>query len=137
MSLSETLPLLVRARFFHIMEAEWLFHGWKKALHAITHTKGLTCSVTDNEILEAKALIDRSGIGCEPASAATVAGLRKLLSAHKIDKDETVLCILTGNLLKDTDIIREYHLGEFSNKKYGNPTTSIELSLESVSNIVL
>ena len=80
--------------------------SWKKARDLLAGVGGTTCSVTDEEILEAKRLIDRSGIGCEPASAATVAGLRKLVASGTIDKDETAACILTGNLLKDTDILR-------------------------------
>lgn len=69
-------------------------------------SSGVTCSVTDAEILAAKAQIDRSGIGCEPASAATLAGLQKLVAEKTITKDETAVCILTGNLLKDTDVLR-------------------------------
>lgn len=77
--------------------------GWKKALHyAIRQTKGLTAIVSDAEIVAAKAVIDRSGIGCEPASAATVAGLRKLVASGDIHPEETAVCILTGHLLKDT-----------------------------------
>ncbi len=106
--------------------------SWKKARNVVNQTGGTTCSVTDEEIMEAKDLVDRSGIGCEPASAATVAGLRKLLSAKKIDKDETALCILTGNLLKDTDALREYHLGGLSAAGQSNRLLSAELTLESV-----
>jgi len=82
--------------------------SWRKARDFLSRTGGTTCSVTDEEIMEAKALVDRSGIGCEPASAATVAGLRKLIAEKKIDPEESAACILTGNLLKDTDVLREY-----------------------------
>lgn len=84
-----------------------------KALrYAIDNTNGVTASVTDEEILEAKALIDRSGIGCEPASAATLAGLRRLVAGGTIGSDETIVCILTGSLLKDTEAIeRTLRLG--------------------------
>jgi threonine synthase len=64
--------------------------------------------------MEAKALVDRSGIGCEPASAATVAGLRKLMAERKIGREESAVCILTGNLLKDTDVLRKYDHGMVS-----------------------
>ncbi|WP_373692369.1 threonine synthase [Cohnella silvisoli] len=84
--------------------------SWRKARQVMKQTEGITCSVSDEEIMEAKTLIDRSGIGCEPASAATVAGLRKLLAEKRIDKNETAVCILTGNLLKDTDVLREYQM---------------------------
>jgi threonine synthase len=96
----------------------------------------VTCSVTDQDILDAKAWVDKSGIGCEPASAATVAGLRKLVSQQVIDKDETAVCILTGNMLKDTDALREYHLGEWPNASYRNTIRSAELTLDSISNLL-
>jgi threonine synthase len=75
--------------------------SWRKAQSMIEQTNGVTVSVTDEEILAAKVLIDRSGIGCEPASAATVAGLRQLASRKIIDSGETAVCILTGHILKD------------------------------------
>jgi threonine synthase len=106
--------------------------SWRKARQVLNQTEGITCSVSDEEIMEAKALIDRSGIGCEPASAATVAGLRKLLAEKKIDKDETALCLITGNLLKDTDVLREYHRGKLSAAGQSHSLLSAELTLESV-----
>jgi len=80
--------------------------SWKKAREFLNDHGGTTCAVSDGEILEAKAWIDRAGIGCEPASASTVAGLRKLIAAGTIGKDETVACVLTGHVLKDTDVLR-------------------------------
>ncbi|MGE5701841.1 MAG: threonine synthase [Clostridia bacterium] len=79
--------------------------SWKKASGTLQLTNGVTVSVSDDQILAAKAVIDRSGIGCEPASAATLAGLQKLVAQQVIDKEETAVCILTGHLLKDTDIL--------------------------------
>jgi threonine synthase len=75
--------------------------SWRKAQSMLEQTKGVTVSVTDEEILAAKALIDRSGIGCEPASAAAIAGLRKLTASKIIDSEETAVCVLTGHILKD------------------------------------
>jgi threonine synthase len=54
-------------------------------------------------------VIGRDGIGCEPASATTVAGIKKLVSAGTIDDHETVVAVLTGHLLKDTDYAMKYH----------------------------
>lgn len=85
--------------------------SWKKALRTIAETKGTTIAVSDEELLDAKAMVDQSGVGCEPASAATIAGLRSLVQQRIIDPDESAVCILTGNLLKDTDCLFEYHLG--------------------------
>jgi threonine synthase len=79
--------------------------SWKKALRAIEFTDGLVIDVTDEEIGAAKTMIGRDGIGCEPASATTLAGLRKLTIAGKIDPDATVAAVLTGHALKDTDYI--------------------------------
>ena len=80
--------------------------SWRKARRALELTAGVTVSVSDREIMEAKHVIDRSGIGCEPASAAGVAGLRKLIASGTIDKEQSALCILTGHMLKDTEIMR-------------------------------
>jgi threonine synthase len=63
---------------------------------------GIVEEVTDEEILAAKTVIDRAGIGCEPASAATLAGARKLVARGIIRRDEQVVGVLTGNLLKDS-----------------------------------
>lgn len=83
--------------------------SWKKALKAIALTGGMVLDVTDEEIGEAKASIGRDGIGCEPASATTLAGIRKLISSGQLDRDATVAAILTGHALKDTDYIIKSH----------------------------
>ncbi len=79
--------------------------SWKKALRAVRHTNGFVTEVTDEEIAEAKAVIGRDGIGCEPASATTLAALRKLVARGVIDRDAVVVAILTGHALKDTGFI--------------------------------
>jgi threonine synthase len=79
--------------------------SWKKALRAIEFTGGQVIDVTDEEIGEAKAMIGEDGIGCEPASATTLAGLRKLTISGKVDRDAVVAAVLTGHALKDTDYI--------------------------------
>ena len=68
--------------------------------------------VTEQEIADAKAQIGLCGIGCEPASAATLAGIRKLRAAGVIAEDADVVAVLTGNLLKDPDYIYRYHTGQ-------------------------
>ncbi len=79
--------------------------NFPRAVKAIQHTNGLVSVVTDEEIMAAKAAIDRSGLGCEPASAATLAGLKQLVQAGTIRESEEVVAILTGHILKDTDAI--------------------------------
>ena len=79
--------------------------SWKKALDGVRFTGGLVMDVTDEEIGEAKSWIGRDGIGCEPASATTLAGLRKLIDSGTVGRDAEVVAILTGHALKDTDYI--------------------------------
>jgi threonine synthase len=75
--------------------------SWDRAVRAIAATAGVVESVTDEEIFAAKAVIDRCGVGCEPASAASVAGVRKLVARGVIKRNERVVAVLTGHLLKD------------------------------------
>jgi len=76
--------------------------SYTRARRVIEESNGIVEEVTDAEILMAKRVIDRAGIGCEPASAATLAGVRKLVERGVIKRDERVVGILTGNLLKDS-----------------------------------
>jgi threonine synthase len=88
--------------------------SWKKALRAVLRTHGNIITVTEQEIADAKAIIGRDGIGCEPASATTVAGIRKLAAAGKIHAGESVFAVLTGHVLKDPDYVSNYHRGTLS-----------------------
>ncbi|HEU4768890.1 MAG TPA: threonine synthase [Pyrinomonadaceae bacterium] len=83
--------------------------SWQKAWRAVQETGGSVITVTEHEIADAKAVIGRDGIGCEPASATTVAGIRKLVTEGAISEDETVVAVLTGHVLKDTDYVMRYH----------------------------
>jgi threonine synthase len=75
--------------------------SWDRAVRAIEETRGVVMAVTDDEILDAKRAIDRAGVGCEPASAASLAGIRKLRAGGGMDSHERVVAVLTGHLLKD------------------------------------
>ena len=88
--------------------------SWKKALRAVLRTRGNIITVGEQEIADAKAIIGRDGVGCEPASATTVAGIRKLVAAKKIHPAETVVAVLTGHVLKDPDYVSHYHRGTLS-----------------------
>jgi threonine synthase len=81
-------------------------------LRAVQETGGFVMDVTDDEIAEAKAMIGRDGIGCEPASATTLAALRKLSLEQKLDRNARVVAVLTGHALKDTDFIIQYQKRE-------------------------
>lgn len=102
--------------------------SWPKALRELDVSDGLVEKVTEQEIADAKAVIGRCGIGCEPASAATLAGIRKLTSAGVMRRDSDVVAVLTGNVLKDPGYIHEYHTGVLASPAggiitptYGNP----------------
>ncbi len=82
-----------------------------KALRALDVMNGVVREVTDEQILEHRAMVGRWGFGCEPASAASVAGLHQLLNEKVISPDETVVCILTGHELKDPNVTVKYHTG--------------------------
>jgi threonine synthase len=86
--------------------------SWPKALHEITVTNGTVEKVSEQEIADAKAIIGQCGIGSEPASAATLAGIRKLTRAGVIGADDDVVAVLTGSVLKDPDYIYKYHTGQ-------------------------
>ena len=79
--------------------------SWKKALKAIRFTNGLVIDVEDDEIVAAKAELGRDGIGSEPASATTLAGIRNLVASGAIERDARIVAFLTGHALKDTDAI--------------------------------
>jgi threonine synthase len=107
--------------------------SWVKALDAIKFTGGVVEQVSDAEILEAKAIVDSTGVGCEPASAASVAGAKKLAAAGVIGVDEEVLCVLTGNLLKDTETTIKYHFGELGfPTKHMNRPVAVDADLGSI-----
>ena len=86
--------------------------SWEKAVKAIQATGGACEQVTEAEIAQSKAEIGAEGIGCEPASAVTLAGLKKLVRQGFVKKEETVVLVLTGNLLKDPDFTMEFHRGD-------------------------
>ncbi|HYT71302.1 MAG TPA: threonine synthase [Gemmatimonadales bacterium] len=83
--------------------------SYDRAARAIRYTQGVVTTVTDDEILEAKAVVDAAGIGCEPASAAAVAGARRLVREGTIRKGDRVVAVLTGHLLKDPGLVTHYH----------------------------
>ena len=83
--------------------------SYDRAARAIRETNGVVTAVSDDDILEAKAVVDGAGIGCEPASAAAVAGVRRLLSEGAIGKADRVVAVLTGHVLKDPGTVVRYH----------------------------
>jgi threonine synthase len=88
--------------------------SWPKALYEVECSNGVVEAVSEQEIADAKAQIGLCGIGCEPASAATLAGIRKLVASGVVARDADVVAVLTGNLLKDPDYIYRYHTGQLT-----------------------
>ena len=88
--------------------------SWKKAAHVLEATGGACEQVSEFEIAQAKAEIGAEGIGCEPASAVTLAGLKALVKQGFVKRDEMVVLVLTGNLLKDPEFTIGFHRGDMS-----------------------
>jgi threonine synthase len=86
--------------------------SWRKALRALRTTGGWCEQANEQEIALAKAQIGAEGVGCEPASAVTLAGLKKLVAQGKITREERVVLVLTGHTLKDSDYTINYHRNE-------------------------
>ena len=106
--------------------------SWPKALHEVHTSGGLVEKVSEQEIADAKAVIGRCGIGCEPASAATLAGIRKMVADGRIAPGARVVAVLTGHVLKDPDYIYRYHTGQLDDphgkrleSKFGNAPTVV------------
>lgn len=91
--------------------------SWPKAWQEVSESGGTAEDASEQEIADAKAVIGRCGIGCEPASAATLAGLRKLVANGVIQPWEKVVAVLTGHVLKDPDYIYRYHTGQLDSPR--------------------
>lgn len=112
--------------------------NYAKAVRSIEWTDGVVEQATDQEIMDAKALIDRQGIGCEPASACSLVGAKKLAQSGIIKPHETVVGILTGHILKDPDVVLNYHNGTLADIKaaYPNKLHQAEPSAEAIRQIL-
>jgi len=108
--------------------------SWMKALKTIRETNGTVEIVSDSEIMDAKAVVDAAGVGCEPASAASVAGAKKLHEDGVIDRNDEVVCILTGHLLKDPEATVRYHTGamEALRPSFANPPRVVDTDLRRI-----
>ena len=99
--------------------------SWKKAVHVLEATGGACEQVTEIEIAQAKAEIGAEGIGCEPASAVTLAGLKKLVKQGFVKREESVVLVLTGNLLKDPDFTMDFHRGDLFKGTTGESESAV------------
>ena len=114
--------------------------SWEKSLKGIKWTNGVVEQVTEQEIMDAKAMVDASGIGAEPASCCVVAGAKKLVEAGVIPHDASAVGILTGNVLKDPDAVINYHLDKLHDHnisgKFRNIPHSIASNVEAVKSVL-
>jgi len=108
--------------------------SYDRGVRAIRETNGVVLDVSDAEILEAKAVIDASGVGCEPASAASIAGARRLARDGTIARGEKVVAVLTGHILKDSGILLDYH--KDSAKPRANAPIEIDAELTEVERVL-
>ena len=95
--------------------------SWRKASRVIHETGGWCLDVTEAEIAVAKAELGREGIGSEPASAVTLAGLKKLVAQGRVAPSETVVLLLTGHTLKDSDYTIDFHRGTLLRPEEAEP----------------
>ncbi len=115
-----------------------------KALRSLEWMNGVVDEATDQEIMDAKAIVGRGGIGCEPASAASVAGLKKFVASGVIGKSETVVCIITGHQLKaphptvayhslkGAELSEEFHEFGVTKNPFANPPIQVKNDLEEI-----
>jgi threonine synthase len=109
--------------------------SWDRARRAIAESDGVVTDVRDADILEAKAAIDAAGVGCEPASAASVAGVRRMVAEGVIDRGARVVALLTGHVLKDPGALVEYHAPD-SPRPLANAPIEVDASLDDIARVV-
>jgi threonine synthase len=111
----------------------------KKCLRALAVCDGVVREVSDEEILDAKAQVGAGGFGCEPASAASIAGARLLRSQGMIAPTDRVVCILTGHQLKDPNATVQYHAGGdggTGNGRFRNAPVVVENDLAKILEVI-
>lgn len=116
--------------------------SWPKAWQTVG-VDGVVEKASEQEIADAKAVIGRCGIGCEPASAATLAGIKKLVAAGRIGPEDCIVAVLTGNVLKDPDYIYRYHTGQLKDPagrdligNFANPPVVVPNDVEAIAKLL-
>ncbi|HRR06651.1 MAG TPA: pyridoxal-phosphate dependent enzyme, partial [Victivallales bacterium] len=112
--------------------------SWEKSYNGIKWSNGTVEQVSEQEIMDAKAVVDSAGIGAEPASCCSVAGAKKLREKGLIKESDFVVGILTGNLLKDPDAVLGYHTNKLPGivANFANMPIKIKANLESFKKIL-
>jgi threonine synthase len=106
----------------------------KKALRTLEFTDGIVTTVSDEAIMDAQAIVSKNGFGCEPASAATVAGTKKLVEQGTIEADETIVGIATGHILKDVTAIVDYHFNP--KNRFANTPITVEPDIKEILKLI-
>ena len=106
----------------------------KKALRTLEFTDGVVTTVSDEAIMDSLAMVSKNGFGCEPASAATVAGIKKLVAQGTIGADDTVIGIATGHVLKDVTAIVDYHFNP--ENRFANVPITVEPDVKKILKLV-
>jgi threonine synthase len=110
--------------------------SFERAVHAIRETDGVVLAVTDAVILEAKAAVDGCGVGCEPASAASVAGVRDLVRRGLMAPEQHAVAVLTGHVLKDPGMLLTYHRDTEPPPVGANRPIEIDASLSEIERVL-
>jgi threonine synthase len=110
--------------------------SYDRAVMAIRETNGIVLAVSDKELMEAKAVVDGCGVGCEPASAAAVAGLRSLVRRGVVKPSQRVVVVLTGHVLKDPGALLQYHRETEPPPPGANRPIEIEAELREVERVI-
>ena len=100
--------------------------SWRKAVGVLKTTGGVCEDVTEQEIAQAKAELGAEGVGCEPASAASLAGLKKLVRSGFVKPEETVVLVLTGHMLKDVDYMLDMRVKRVLGPMPADPATVVQ-----------
>jgi threonine synthase len=108
--------------------------SYDRAVQVILETNGLVLSVTDDEIVDAKLAIDAAGVGCEAASATSLAGIRQLVAGGVIRRDDRVVAVLTGHVLKDPGMLVDLH--QRSTDARANAPVEIDATVAAVEHVL-
>jgi len=110
--------------------------SFDRAVDAIRFTNGVVTTASDDEIMDAKAVVDAAGIGCEPASAASVAGVRRLVSEGTIKPADRIVAVLTGHVLKDPGALLRYHQEQSPAPQFANPPVEIDPTIDAIERVL-
>ena len=110
--------------------------SFDRAVDAIRFTNGVVTTASDDEILDAKAVVDAAGIGCEPASAASVAGVRRLVSEGTIKPADRIVAVLTGHVLKDPGALLRYHQEQSPAPRFANAPVEIDPTIDAIERVL-